>query len=47
MKINLKKIETPLLKRNIHDNIKVILIGNLNEENLNGENKNKVKIYYS
>lgn len=45
--VSLRKIETSLLKRNIHDNMRVILVENLNKENMNGENEGKVKVYYS
>lgn len=47
MKVNLREIETPLSKRNIHENIRIILIENLDEENLDDENENKVKVYHS
>jgi len=39
--INIRKIETPSLKYKIHDNIKIILVGNLD-----GENEGKSKVYY-
>ena len=45
--MSLRKIKISSLKRNIHDNIRVMLVGNLNKENLNGENKDKVKVHYS
>ena len=44
--MSLRKIETSSLKRNIHDNIRAILIENLDKENLNGENQSKVKVHY-
>lgn len=39
--MNLKEIETSSLKRNIHDNVRVILAGNLDDEN-----ESKAKVYY-
>lgn len=45
-KVSLREIKTPSLKRNIYDNIRKILIENLDKENLNRENENKVKVYY-
>lgn len=45
-KVSLREIKTSSLKRNIYNNIRIILIENLNEENLNSENKSKVKVYY-
>lgn len=45
-KVNSRKVETPLLKRNIHDNVRKIQTENLNEGNLNGENEGKVKVHH-
>lgn len=44
--VRLREIETPSLKRNIYDNVRTILIGNLDEENLYGENEGKVKVHH-
>ena len=44
--MSLREIETPSSKRNIHDNVRIILIENLNEENLDDENEGKAKVYH-
>ena len=36
-----REVETPSLKRNIHDNVRVMLIGNLDDES-----EGKAKVYY-
>ena len=44
--VSLREVETPSLKRNIHDNVRTILAGNLDGGNLDGENEGKAKVYY-
>ena len=44
--VSLREVETPSLKRNIYDNIRVILVGNLDGGNLDVENEGKTKVYY-
>ena len=41
-KVSLREIETSSLKRNIYNNIRALLI-----ENLDSENESKIKVYYS
>ena len=45
--MSLREIETSLLKRNIYDNARVMLIENLDEGNLDVENEGKIKVHYS
>ena len=44
--VSLREVEAPSLKRNIHDNARIILVGNLNGGNLDGENEGKAKVYH-
>ena len=44
--VSSREVETPSLKRNIYDNMRKILAGNLNGGNLDGENEGKAKVYY-
>lgn len=45
-KMNLKKVETFSSKRNIHDNVKIILTKNLDGKNLDDENESKIKVHH-
>ena len=41
-----REVETPSSKRNIHDNVRAILAGNLDEGNMDGENEGKAKVHH-
>ena len=41
-----REVETPSSKRNIHDNVRTILAGNLDGGNLDGENEGKAKVHH-
>ena len=41
-----REVETPSSKRNIHDNVRTILTGNLDGGNLDGENEGKAKVHH-
>ena len=41
-----REVETPSSKRNIHDNVRIILAGNLDGGNLDGENEGKAKVHH-
>ena len=44
--VSLREIETLSLKRNIYNNMRIILVGNLDGGNLDNENESKVKVYH-
>ena len=44
--VSLREVEIPSSKRNIHDNVRAILVGNLNGGNLDGENEGKAKVHH-
>ena len=44
--VSLREVETPSSKRNIHDNARTILAGNLDGGNLDGENESKAKVHH-
>ena len=41
-----REVETPSSKRNIHDNVRAMLAGNLDGGNLDGENEGKAKVHH-
>ncbi len=41
-----REVETPSSKRNVHDNVRAILAGNLDGGNLDGENEGKAKVHH-
>ena len=44
--MSLREVETPSLKRNVYNNIRVILAENLNGGNLDVENDGKIKVHH-
>ena len=44
--VSLREIETPSSKRNIHDNVRAMLAGNLDGGSLDGENEGKAKVHH-
>lgn len=44
--VSSREIEKSSLKRNIYNNIRVMLIENLDGENLDNENESKAKVYH-
>ena len=44
--VSLREAETLSSKRNIHDNARIILAGNLDGGNLDGENESKAKVHH-